>query len=71
VPLYSVEVIEEDFDLTNNDFSYKPLKELPRKVPKVFGDMLATGRLRMSGSVVVILWQLSKHQSRHAVTRDG
>jgi hypothetical protein len=31
-------VIKDDFDLTNNKFSYKPLKELGPKVPDCFGD---------------------------------
>jgi hypothetical protein len=32
------DVIKDDFDLTNNKFSYKPLKELGPKVPDCFGD---------------------------------
>ena len=30
------DVIGNDFDLTNNKFSYKPLKELETKVPEIF-----------------------------------
>jgi len=34
--LETAEVIEDDFDLTNNKFSYTSLKELAAKVPSFF-----------------------------------
>jgi hypothetical protein len=33
------DVIGNDFDLTNNKFSYNPLKELETKVPEFFGGL--------------------------------
>jgi hypothetical protein len=33
------DVIEDDFDLTKNKFSYKRLKEVETKVPEFFGGL--------------------------------
>jgi len=44
-------VIGNDFDLTNNKFSYKPLKELASKVPG-FPEKLRASACHDSGQAV-------------------
>jgi hypothetical protein len=63
-------VIGNDFDLTNNEFSYKPLKELADKVPEFFGAFGRTVLSSWSDNVCDPFFRLVKEvKNNHAARR--